>query len=49
MEAKSHQVFFGVSSGILLCNIISHDGSEANLENIAAVTNMKPPTYVKDV
>ena len=49
MEAKSHQVFFGVSSGILLCNIVSRHGSEANLEKIAAVTNMKPPTCVKDV
>jgi len=40
---------FGVSSVILLGNIISHHGIEANPEKIAAVTNMKPPTYVKDV
>ena len=40
---------FGIPSGILLGNIISHHGIEANLEKIAAVTNMKPPTYVKDV
>ena len=40
---------FGMPSGILLGNIISHRGIEANLENIVAVTNMKPLTYVKDV
>ena len=40
---------FGVPSGILLGNIISHCGIEANPEKIVAVTNMKPPTYVKDV
>ena len=40
---------FGVSSDILLGNIISHHGIKANLEKIAAMTNMKPPAYVKDV
>jgi len=40
---------FGVPSGILLGNIISHCGIKANPEKIAVVTNMKPPTYVKDV
>ena len=40
---------FGVPSGILLGNIVSRRGIEANPENIAAVTNMKPPTYVKDI
>ena len=40
---------FGVPSGILLGYIGSHHGIEANLEKIAMVTNMKPPTYVKDV
>ena len=40
---------FNVPSGILLGNIISHRGIEANPEKIAVVTNMKPPTYVKDV
>ena len=49
MEAKSHQVFFGVSSGILLCNIVSHHDIEANPEKRAAMTNMKPLAYVKDV
>ena len=41
--------FFSVSSDILLGNIISRHGIEANPEKIAAVTNMKPPTCVKDV
>ena len=39
----------GVPSGILLGNIVSHRGIEANPEKISTVTNMKPPTYVKDV
>ena len=37
---------FGVPSGILLGNIVSHRGIKANLEKIAVVTNMKPLTYV---
>ena len=40
---------FGVSSGILLGNIVNHCGIKAILEKIAAVTNMKPPTCVKDI
>jgi hypothetical protein len=40
---------FGVPSGILLCNIVSLRGIEPNQEKIAAITNMKPPTCVKDV
>ena len=40
---------FGVPSGILLGNIISRHSIKANPEKIAVVTNMKPPTYVKDV
>ena len=40
---------FDVSSGILLGNIVSRRGIEAHPEKIVVVTNMKPPTYVKDV
>jgi len=40
---------FGVPSDILLGNIVSRRGIEVNPEKIAAVINMKPPTYVKDV
>ena len=40
---------FGVPSGILLGNVISRHGIEANLEKIEAVTKMKVPTCVKDV
>jgi len=40
---------FDVPSGILLGNIISHRGIEAHPEKIAAVTNMKPPTCIKDI
>ena len=49
MEAKSHYVHFWRSIDILLGNIFSRHGIEANLEKIAAMTNMKPPAYVKDV
>ena len=40
---------FDIPSGILLGNVISRHGIEANLEKIEAVTKMKPPTCVKDV
>ena len=40
---------FGVPSGILLGNVVSRHGIEANPEKIATVTNMNPPTCVKDV
>ena len=40
---------FGIPSGFLLGNIVSHRGIKANPKKIAAVTNMKPPTCVKDV
>jgi len=40
---------FGVPSGILLGNVVSRHGIEANLEKMEAVTKMIPPTYVKDV
>ena len=40
---------FGVPSGILLGNIISHHGIEVNHEKIEAVTKMKPHTNVKDI
>ena len=40
---------FGVPSGILLGNIVSHRGIEANLEKTAVVTNMKPQTCIKDI
>ena len=40
---------FGVPSGILLGNIVNHRSIKANPEKIVAVTNMKPPTYVKDI
>jgi hypothetical protein len=38
-----------IPSNILLGNIISRHSTKANLEKIAVVTNMKPPTCVKDV
>ena len=40
---------FGVPSGILLGDVVSRHGIEANLEKIEAVTKMKLPTYMKDV
>jgi hypothetical protein len=40
---------FGVPSGKLLGFISSHCGIEANPEKISAITNMKAPTFIKDV
>jgi hypothetical protein len=40
---------FSIPSGILLGNIVSLRGIEPNQEKIAAITNMKPPTCIKDV
>ena len=40
---------FGVPSGILLGNVVSRHGIEANLEKIEAVTKMKPPIHMKDI
>jgi hypothetical protein len=40
---------FGVPSGILLGNIVSHDGIWPNSEKVEAVMKMKPPKCVKDI
>jgi hypothetical protein len=40
---------FGVPSGILLGNIVSHDGIRPNPEKVNAILDMKPPKKVKDV
>jgi hypothetical protein len=48
-KLNSKKCVFGVPSGKLLGFIISHRGIEANPEKISAITNMKAPTYIKDV
>ena len=40
---------FGVPSGIILGNVVSCHGIEANLEKIEAITKMRSTTNVKDV
>ena len=40
---------FGVLSGILLGYIVSARGIEPNPNKVSAITNMKQPTYVKDI
>ena len=40
---------FGVPSSILLGYIVSTHGIEHNLDKVSAITNMKRPTYVKDI
>ena len=40
---------FGVPSGILLGYIVSARGIELNPDKVSAITNMKWPTYVKDI
>jgi ribonuclease HI len=48
-KLNPNKCVFGVPSGKLLGFIISHHGIEANPEKISAITNMKAPTYIKDV
>ena len=40
---------FGVPSGILLGYIVSASGIKPNLDKVSTITNMKWPTYVKDI
>jgi hypothetical protein len=40
---------FGVPSGILLGNIVSHDGIRPNPEKVEVVIKMKPPKCIKDI
>jgi hypothetical protein len=40
---------FGVSSGILLGNIVRREGIRPNQEKVKAVMKMKPPKCVKDI
>jgi hypothetical protein len=40
---------FGVPSGILLGNVISHDGIHPNPTKVKAVLDMQPPRNVKDI
>jgi hypothetical protein len=40
---------FGVSSGILLSNIVIREGIRPNPEKVEAVMKMKPPKCVKDI
>jgi hypothetical protein len=48
-KLNPNKCVFGVPSGKLLGFIISHRGIEANPEKISAITNMRAPTYIKDV
>jgi hypothetical protein len=48
-KLNPNKCVFGVPSGRLLGFIISHRGIEANPEIISAITNMKAPTWIKDV
>jgi hypothetical protein len=40
---------FGVPSGILLGNIVSHDGIRPNPTKVKAILDMQPPKNVKDI
>jgi hypothetical protein len=48
-KLNPNKCVFGVPSGKLLGFIISHRGIEANPEKISTITNMKAPTYIKDM
>jgi hypothetical protein len=40
---------FGVPSGILLGNVVSHDGIRPNLIKVKTILDMQPPRNVKDI
>jgi hypothetical protein len=40
---------FGVPSGILLGNVVSHDGICPNPIKVKAILDMQPPRNVKDI
>jgi hypothetical protein len=40
---------FGVPSGILLGNVISHDGIHPNPTKVKAILDMQPPRNIKDI
>jgi hypothetical protein len=40
---------FGVSSGILLGNVISYDGIRPNPTKVKAILDMQPPRNVKNI
>jgi hypothetical protein len=48
-KLNSKKCIFGVPSGILLSNIVSHDGIRPNPEKVEAVMKMKPPKCIKDI
>jgi hypothetical protein len=48
-KLNPNKCVFGVPSGKLLGFIINHRSIEANPEKISAITNMKAPSYIKDV
>jgi hypothetical protein len=48
-KLNPNKCVFGVPLGKLLGFIISHRGIEANPEKISTITNMKAPTYIKDM
>jgi hypothetical protein len=48
-KLNTNKCVFGVPSGKLLGFIVSHRGIEANPEKVSAITNIKAPTYIKDV
>jgi hypothetical protein len=48
-KLNPNQCVFVVLSGKILGFIISHRGIEANPEKISTITNMRAPTYIKDV
>ena len=48
-KLNPNKCIFDASSGILLGNVVSQRGIEANPEKIQAVINKKPPKNVKDI
>jgi hypothetical protein len=48
-KLNPNKCIFGVPSGILLSNIVSHDGIWPNLEKVKVIMKIKLPKCVKDI
>ena len=49
MEVEPSKCIIGVPFGILLRYIVSAHSFESNPDKVSTITNMKWPTYVKDI
>jgi len=48
-KLNPQKCIFGVPSGLLLGNVVSHDGIQPNPSKVKAVLDMQPPKNIKDI